>query len=69
MRRIDRLIISIDLLAIVLCIKDNPLSAPVFVVAMVIGLIDAIRNENLSGGCICTMFLALNLFNTIKLFV
>ena len=69
MRRIDYLIVFICALAAALCGFGLEIAAPVFCISSTIGLIDSMKNKVLSAALINGIFLVLNLFNTIKIFI
>lgn len=68
MRKIDYVCVFVCALAAALCWVGNPLSASVFCVSSVIGLIDSIKGKAVSPALINGIFLTLNLACTIKNF-
>ena len=69
MRKIDYITVFFCALAAALCGFGLEIAAPVFCVSSTIGLVDSMRNKVLSASLINGIFLALNLFNTIQLFL
>lgn len=68
MRKIDYVCVFVCAFAAALCWVGNPLSAPVFCISSIIGLIDSIKGKVISSALINGIFLTLNLACTIKNF-
>lgn len=62
MKRIDYIIIVVDIIAAMLI----ALGAPFFVVSSTIGLIDGAKHKAVTVAIVNSIFLALNIFCTIK---
>lgn len=68
MTRNDWISIFLCAIAAALCGVGSSLSAPMFCVSSVFGLIQSIKAKAVSGALINGIFLVLNLYNTFKLF-
>lgn len=68
MTRNDWISIFLCAVAAALCGVGSSLSAPMFCVSSVFGLIQSIKAKAVSGALINGIFLVLNLYNTFKLF-
>lgn len=64
MRKIDYIIIVLDIIAAMLTAIGSPFGAPFFVFASVIGLIDGIQHKAISAAIVNSIFLALNIYST-----
>ena len=68
MTRNDWISIFLCAIAAALCGVGSSLSAPMFCVSSVFGLIQSVKAKAVSGALINGIFLVLNLYNTFKLF-
>ena len=68
MTRNDWISIFLCAVAAALCGVGSSLSAPMFCVSSVFGLIQSVKAKAVSGALINGIFLVLNLYNTFKLF-
>ena len=68
MTRNDWISVFLCTIAAALCGVGSSLSAPMFCVSSVFGLIQSIKVKAVSGALINGIFLVLNLYNTFKLF-
>ena len=68
MNRNDWISVFLCALAAALCGVGSPLSAPMFCVSSIFGLIQAIKGKAVSAALINGIFLTLNLYNTLRLF-
>lgn len=68
MRKIDYLTVCVCAFAAFLCGIGSNFSAPCFIVSSSIGLADSIKHKALAGSLINSIFLILNLYNTIRTF-
>jgi len=69
MRKIDYVIIVLDVIAAMLTAIGSPFGSPFFVFASVIGVMDGIKHKATSATIINCVFLALNTYCTFKTFV
>lgn len=69
MRKIDYVVVILCAIAATLCAISSPFAAPTFCLSSGIGLFDSIKNKIISAGLINTIFLTLNLFNTVCLLI
>lgn len=68
MTRNDWISVFLCAVAAALCGVGSSLSAPMFCVSSVFGLIQSVKAKAVSGALINGIFLVLNLYNTFKLF-
>lgn len=66
MKRIDYIIIVVDIIAAMLTVLGSSFGAPFFVVSSTIGLIDGAKHKAVTAAIVNSIFLALNIFCTIK---
>jgi hypothetical protein len=69
MKRNDWISVFLCAIAAALCGVGSPLSAPMFCVSSVFGLIQSVKAKAVSGALINGIFMVLNLYNTFRLFV
>lgn len=69
MTRNDWISVFLCAIAAALCGVGSPLSAPMFCVSSVFGLVQSVKAKVISGALINGIFLVLNLYNTFRLFV
>ena len=68
MTRNDWISVFLCAVAAALCGVGSSLSAPMFCVSSIFGLIQSVKAKVVSGALINGIFLVLNLYNTFKLF-
>lgn len=66
MKRIDYIIIVVDIIAAMLITLGSSFGTPFFVVSSTIGLIDGAKHKAVTAAIVNSIFLALNIFCTIK---
>lgn len=66
MKKIDYIIIVADIIAAMLTALGSPFGAPFFVISSTIGLIDGAKHKAVTAAIVNSIFLALNIFCTIK---
>ena len=66
--RNDWISVFLCALAAALCGVGSSLSAPMFCVSSIFGLVQAIKGKVVSAALINGIFLTLNLYNTLRLF-
>ena len=69
MTRTDWISVFLCAIAAALCGVGSSLSAPMFCVSSVFGLIQAIKGKAVAAALINGIFLTLNLYNTFRLFL
>lgn len=68
MTRNDWISVFLCAVAAALCGVGSSLSAPMFCISSIFGLIQSVKVKAVSGALINGIFLVLNLYNTFKLF-
>lgn len=68
MTRNDWISVFLCAVAAALCGVGSSLSAPMFCISSIFGLIQSVKAKVVSGALINGIFLVLNLYNTFKLF-
>ena len=68
MTRNDWIPVFLCAIAAALCGVGSSLSAPMFCISSIFGLIQSVKAKAVSGALINGIFLVLNLYNTFKLF-
>lgn len=66
MKKIDYIIIVLDIIAAMLTALGSPYGAPFFVVSSIIGLADGIKHKATTAAIVNSIFLALNIFCSVK---
>lgn len=69
MTRNDWISVFLCAIAAALCGVGSPLSAPMFCVSSIFGLVQSVKAKVVSGALINGIFLVLNLYNTFRLFI
>lgn len=66
MRKIDYIIIVVDIIAAMLTALGSSYGAPFFVISSIIGLIDGAKHKATTAAIVNGIFLSLNIFCTVK---